>query len=253
MPRVELGQDPEELAAAERKRFRIGVEEQLGWKSPYEGFKRWRRAVEGSNTLVFQVPMPVEEVRALSLADGGVAAIAVSSSDWIAARIFSLFHEYAHLLLGSAGMCNPEEGGGDHASLQETERLCNHFAGAFLVPRDALRDAGASIAVLHQVAQRFKVSRQVILRRMQISGLIPYGEYESKIEEWEKDRTQAPEVRRFQGMRAAQRCLHEKGALFASLVLEARNREIITHSDVADYLSLKMKHLGEVESIVSRG
>jgi hypothetical protein len=56
--------------------------------------------------------------------------------------------------------------------------------------------------------------------------------------------------RRSFGLHPARRCVQEKGPRFTSLVLEAKDRELITYSDVADYLSIRMKHLDKVQSLL---
>ena len=46
----------------------------------------------------------------------------------------------------------------------------------------------------------------------------------------------------------AKRCLAENGASFSSMVLEARNRGVITYADVSDFLDVRLKYLPEIES-----
>src|SRR2546425_2639980 len=177
--KITLQTDPEAIAEAERKRLGIDLDEQVRWASAHGAFSRWRRAVEQLGVLVFQLPMPVEEARGFSLTDGSLPAIVVNSSDAITARIFTLFHEYAHLLLDTAGVCLPHEGAEDQGQI---EKFCNHFSGALLVPKAALltderttqitRVPSVADADLEELAWRFKVSKQVVWRRLQICGLI---------------------------------------------------------------------------------
>jgi len=101
--KANLSDDPEGLAKIERARLGIDLKEQFHWKDEGEAFLRWRKAIENLNILVFQLPIPVRSARGFSLLGEGLPAIVVSSSDAIQARIFTLFHEYAHLLLGAAG------------------------------------------------------------------------------------------------------------------------------------------------------
>ena len=46
----------------------------------------------------------------------------------------------------------------------------------------------------------------------------------------------------------ARRCLVENGASFSSMVLEARNKGLITYADVSDFLDVRLKYLPEIES-----
>lgn len=261
--KVEIGKttlkaNPEEVAANERKRFGISIEEQLGWRDRYMAFHKWRQAIERLNVLVFQLRMPLEEARGFSLLDGKLPVIVVNAYDAIYARIFTLFHEYAHLLLGTSGVCLPNEG--SVAEAIEVESFCNHFAGAFLVPKDTLlkneqvRALAQAIAVsdqaIEQIATHFKVSKHVIWRRMQLADLIPLEKYKTKFEEWEKEAARKGQGKRFFGVPPSKRCIQEKGPRFTSLVLEAKDRDLITYSDVADYLSIRVKHLEKVQSLL---
>lgn len=254
-----LQADPEEVAAKERERLGIDLKEQFSWTSSYMAFREWRRAIEELNVLVFQMRMPVKEARGFSLVDGGLPVIVVNIADSINARIFTLFHEYAHLLLGTAGVCLPQVNPKGHE--QGVERFCNHFAGALLVPQDALLSdervraktcfSDVSDRDLEQLARRLRVSKHVIWRRLQISGMIPFKKYQAKLKEWEEEEAQKqPRKRSGFGIPLAKRCIEERGTLFTGLVLKAKERDLITYSDVADYLSIKMKHLDKVRSLL---
>ena len=254
-----VSDDPEIIAARERDRIAITVEDQLSFRKLHEAFDKWRETLESFNIVVYQTKIPPEEARGFSLLDHMLPTIVVSISDAIAARIFTLFHEYAHLLLGVSGICIPSESSHDDANIQEIERFCNHFAGAFLVPRHALEtDENARLiahqsdiddSCLNEIARRFKVSKQVVLRRLLICGFISRQRYMDKLEELLT--RQKPE-HGFGLLRPPKRCVLENGKLFASLVLEARERELITHSDLADYLSINLKHMGEVEALLHK-
>jgi len=254
-----LNHDPEMIAAGERERVAVTVDDQLRFRSPYEAFDKWREALESFDIVVYQTKMPPEEVRGFSLLNHMLPTIVVSRSDAIAARIFTLFHEYAHLLLGVSGICIPNESLHDDAGAQQIERFCDHFAGAFLVPRNALEeDEHARLinrlsyvddSCLRELTQRFKVSRQVILRRLLFCDLISRQEYMSKLTDLLSP--QKPRKPGF-GLRSSKRCIVENGKLFTSIVLEARERELITHSDLADYLSINLKYMGDVEALLHK-
>ena len=68
------------------------------------------------------------------------------------------------------------------------------------------------------------------------------GELESK-------RRAGPRARRG-GPTPAKRCVQERGEFFAHLVLQAQARDVITYSDVADYLSIRVKHVDKVQALL---
>jgi Zn-dependent peptidase ImmA (M78 family)/DNA-binding XRE family transcriptional regulator len=261
-----LSDDPEITAESARSSIAITVEDQYSFKSLYEAFDKWRGALESLNIVVYQTPFPLEEARGFSLLDHKLPIIVINISDAIAARIFTLFHEYAHLLLGASGICIPNETYHDDADAQEVERFCDHFAGSFLVPKHALQKDKYARIISHQssidddclsdIAQRFKVSKQVILRRLLFCGLISRDQYMNKLEELLSQLRQILSAKRSNkqgfGLRPSKRCVLENGRLFSSLVMEAKEREYITYSDLADYLSINLKHLGEVQALLQK-
>ena len=255
--RTTLRADPEKVARTERERLGIGLEVQFGWERPSEAFRAWREAVEALNVLVFQFSMPLTEARGFSLTDTELPAIVVNGSDIMPARTFTLFHEYAHLMLETGGLCLLNESLGIDSI--PVEKFCNHFAGALLVPAEALLGddrlrrglppGGLDEADLIAIANRFKVSRQVIWRRMLVTRLISSGIYRARLSSWEREATKAPQRARF-WLPPARRCVQERGRMFGSLVLEAKDRDLITYKDVADFLSIRLGDLKKVDRIV---
>jgi len=255
--KANLTDNPEVVAMEERERLTVGIQEQFDWRNSLEALNEWREKVESLGILVFQFAMPVEEARGFSLTEGGLPCIVLNLHDSINARIFTLFHEYAHLLLGTSGICNLEEGFGK-SSIEE--KFCNHFAGAILVPKKDLLHhelikpiraySEISDEYLSNIAMSFKVSPEVILRRMKILGLVSRNLYQRKCKEW-KIKAEREKIKKGGfGLPPVKKCLLEKGLPFVSLVLEAHKQGAITYDDVADYLSIRLKHLNKIEQFI---
>lgn len=254
-PRISMS-GPERWAREIRRLLGVRIEEQLSWSDSYDAFRGWRAALEGLGVLVLQLPMPVKEARGFSLDGGSTSAIVVNSSDAITARIFTLFHELAHLLLNRTGLCIPDPASPIQPS-EQIEQFCNHFSGAFLVPLDALRaksDLTQLPSSLDEMEQRlvesakaFKVSRYVILRRLLIADYVSPRRFRRMMDKWAREGE--PAQRRARGQRPSARLLSQLGSGFVSLVLEAHGRGIITSSDVASYLSINLKYLGDVQRL----
>jgi Zn-dependent peptidase ImmA (M78 family) len=99
---------------------------------------------------------------------------------------------------------------------------------------------------LQDLAREFKVSREVVLRRLLILGRTTERFYQQKRKKWE-----LPPRRRGGGRRIPpKQCVRQNGVPFTSLVLESARQEKITYRDVSDYLSIGLKHLAAVESLV---
>ena len=78
----------------------------------------------------------IAEARGFSIAERPLPAVVVNIKDSVYGRIFTLIHEFTHVLLNRGGICDVDEGAdNDH---EDVEIFCNHVAGATLVPRDVL-------------------------------------------------------------------------------------------------------------------
>ncbi len=262
IPRVERldeTENPETAAKRVREQIGIGAARQLAWADEYQALNNWRDAVEDFGVLVSQTSIPLEgeRIRAFSLAEPEPPIIVLNSQDSARPRVFSLFHEYAHILLGSGGICSMEEVD------EQTERFCNRFAAAFLLPGADLRQhsltqkllrsqssPGDLDEVLGQLASAFKVSKEAVLLRMVTLRLLRRAVYAR----WREEQEAKEWPQRRGGFRRdmAKECIRKNGASFVSLVLQAQRRDRITHSDVADYLGVKTKHFGEIEQLVAQ-
>jgi Zn-dependent peptidase ImmA (M78 family) len=248
--------NPEELSKHERERLGISLQTQLEWRNEREAFRAWRGAVEKLNLLVFQIPMPVEDARGFSLSGDPPFAIVVNRSDAVHARIFTLFHEYAHLLLRRPGICLPRAGLSARKPEVVVERWSNSFAGALLVPRAAFvsltqegriaLDADGLPESMAVVSRLFRVSKEAALIRIFELELISRRLFQQEMERLQSRAV----VRKRSGGRfsAVGKCIGENGRLFTSLVLEAKSKNLISYADMADYLSISLKYLPEIQS-----
>lgn len=132
-------------------------------------FNFWRGLLEENGVLVFQVTkISLDTFRGLSVYHDDLPMILVNGADSAMGRTFTLFHEVAHLINRTSGLCAL------HDSVDE-EALANNFAASFLMPESAVRaqldDAVEPEAAAEQLARHFKVSllaAAVRLRRLDV-------------------------------------------------------------------------------------
>ena len=107
-----------------------------------------------------------DEFQGFALVDEYAPLIFVNNSDFIAAKMFTLAHELAHICVGESGVSQFER---LQPSENNTERFCDQTAAEFLVPESNLRDVWDIVAhtsdPFQLVARRFKVSAIVAARR----------------------------------------------------------------------------------------
>jgi Zn-dependent peptidase ImmA (M78 family)/transcriptional regulator with XRE-family HTH domain len=259
--RASLSDSPETLAEETRKLLAISPESQLSWANEDGALEYWKAAVERQGVLVLRVGLPPNEASGLSLTGDGVPAILVNAREPIVRQIFTLFHEYSHLMLAKGGICEISHSedwasGPIMTAGRRVEQFCNHFAGALLVPKESLlaesQLPSGSRSVLDEdlkrLGNKFKVSQEVILRRLAFFNIVSIEYYQKKRDEWI---ARAKPPQRFRSPTAAGRCVREKGVPFVSLVLENRRTGRITGKEVADYLETRSNHLPRIEEIVA--
>lgn len=176
------------LTIAEDIRQVLGVDVEQGqrdWETYYRqlieaaeraGVLVMRSGIVGNNT---HRKLDVGEFRGFAISHSLAPVVFINSSDAPSARLFTLLHELAHIWLGSSGISNAAPGNTRHE-----EVVCNRVAGEFLAPSvvfgalwaASTQDLAVRVANL---AQRFHVSRLVIIRRALDMGLVDQATYSS--------------------------------------------------------------------------
>lgn len=126
-------------------------------------------------------PLAVDECRGFALVDEYAPFIFVNSRDAKYAQMFTLVHEFAHVLTGySAGL-----GNSDITKTNATEQFCDAVAAAFLVPETLLREVWTEVGENYDIlSKKLKVSRFVIARCAKDYGLISKEHYFALYQKW---------------------------------------------------------------------
>lgn len=266
-PSAAIGSSPEEVASGIRRSVGLSDSDVAGWRTPNEALAGWKAAVESKSVLVLEASnVPVDEMRGLALWFEPLPVIVLNGGDSHTARCFSLIHEYTHLLIRQAAICDfaPGDAG---SSVATTEAFCNGVAGAALVPAEALRlmlrDTGKrewSHEELAELGARFRVSKEVVLRRLLSMGCTSEPHYRKMRQEFlheysilrERQREKNRLEKKSGGPSPAVMALRNLGSPFVRLVLTAHGDDKIGLSTVSDYLGLKLKHLPRLRQLLDR-
>jgi Zn-dependent peptidase ImmA (M78 family) len=237
---AQLTENAEAVAARERLRFRISMEEQQSWRGTTEARRKWRQRLEDLGIFTYMVPMPPQELSGFSIFRDGVAAICVNDREPTeGAKIFTLLHEYCHLLLRKTGIS-------DENNSNRIERFCNEFAASFLIPRQALRrEIGAvqlpyefSDSEVKHLSGRFRVSNRAIAMRLQETGFAPDGFYARRTGPWDIP-TPVPPLKPGEQIDPKTMLIKRKGKLHARTVLRAAKKKLIDSFDASELLGLR--------------
>lgn len=269
---ITIDDNPEMVADHARARLAIDIEEQQGWKGDKSlALRRWKDAVERLGVLVLQTPptpsqsFALEEARGFSIGETMLPVIMINAKDQPGGRIFTLMHEFTHLLLDVTGICDLHETPHPQTEDQRIEVFCNRVAGAVLVPASALlaqpvvrqhpTAAAWTDEEIARLASTFAVSEEALLRRLTLLGLASDAFYRQKREEYRKLYAEiARKGKDKEGFAPYEyMVLRRNGTAYTRMVLEAYYQERITLSKVADYLDIHLKSLAKVERAAFSG
>lgn len=259
--------DNAEKAGSEiRSWLGVSLREQLNWENDYQALKAWIAAIERKDILVAQTSgIPLEEMRGFSISDQPFPMIVLNGFDTPRARIFTLLHELAHVLSQSGGLCNLKDSVRRTSPASGVEAFCNAVAAAVLLPVGAMRDELAIMGVSHPIAwsddallrlaNQYKVSREVILRRLVTLDRATLDYYFQKLHQYsrlsESQRRRRRESRSG-GPGAAVMSLRNMGRRYTAGVLQAFGERYIDAAELTEYLRIKIDQVPTLVELLDR-
>ncbi len=227
-------QDNENLAIWLREKLNISVEDQFSWKYDSQAYKTWRQSVEDNlGILVFQFPMPLDEIQGFCYTDNLPFAIVVNSRHSYRSRLFTIFHELGHIVRHHSGMCIIDEVNEN----QREEFSCNSLAGNFLVPENYLV-ATVNLAEIETYANQFRVSREVYLRQLKEQNKIHPTKFFSLLNEIKSTYKPSKKSSGFALPEVKSRAT--RGETFFNLILDSLNQNRISYTQASSLLDLRI-------------
>lgn len=253
------GMNAEEAGQHIRELLGVTWRAQTDWASAYEALNTWRSAMEAQGVLVFQSSgVELEEMRGTCIPDQPLPVILLNSKDAPHGRIFSLLHEFAHILLHVGGHRTSRMIGARSPEEQPLEVAANAFAAAALLPANSFSATAEQYAgatggdddALRLLAQKVKVSPEVILRRLVTLRKAPEGTYRRKREAWG---TTLWYVRGSVGgpVPLEVRTIAADGRGYTRLVMNAYDQRLISTNAASDYLGVKPRHFTNIRRELS--
>ena len=244
LPQITEGEDAAEAGERERDRLGIPVLNQIAWKAD-DAFNNWRAIIERTGCYVLLKKIDLKECKGFALYDSQNTPIIMISKaeEFDPAKTFTLIHEYCHLLLREPGIS-------DQNTQNPVEAFCKRFAGAFLVPRAALR------AVLphwpnepvewdrndiREWARQLKVSQQALALRLEDVKVAPRGFYSRIVAGQQKITRPKNDGGNYVNTNA-----FEMGNRYALAVLNAAARGEIGPAEAAEMTQLAPQHFEKV-------
>jgi Zn-dependent peptidase ImmA (M78 family) len=228
---------------------------------PEDALAGWQQAVEDLGVLVLRTSeVSMAEMRGFSLGAGAVPVIVLNALDAPRGQVFTLAHEFAHLMLHEGGICDLLEPSAGSARTIET--WCNATACAVLMPAKSFLDNEVvgptgrrtwDEETLSQLSHRYGVSKEAVLRRLVTLERATWEFYLTRREEYlaayEEQREEERARRRSSkgGPPPHRMAIRDRGKPYVRLVLDAYHRDTISPSSLSNLLGLKLKHIQALE------
>lgn len=262
LPALRVTDEAEAAGEAARTALGVSLTDQWSWKRAEDSFAGWLKAVESLGVLVLRTSeVPLERMRGFSLSQGDIPVIVINAQDARYGQIFTLAHEFAHLMLREGGLCGlyePDSGTG-----RQIEAWCNATAGSLLMPRPALLEHETlsspgerdwSDDELTDLSERYGVSREAVLLRLVALGRASRELYAARrqryLSAYAEHREAEKKLRRGTdggGPPRHRMVIRDQGKPYVRLVLDAYYRNAITLSSLSTLLDMQTKHLDKLE------
>ena len=244
------------LSSFIREKLDVSLNTQKSWlkknnrkdKGHYNFLNNWKEAItEKMGVLIFETyDVDIEEMRGLCIYHDVAPIILLNGKDSVNGRIFSLFHELTHLLLGESAIC------GDDLD-RDIEVFCNAVSGEFLVPENDLIENLNNMPfddLLKDLSNLYGVSEHVVLRRLLDLNKITKNDYDLKT-----DYEFVPSSSKTKGNSGNYylNMIKYNGRPFYSLVLSAYEMGIISGSDFSKFTGLKVNQAQKIGEMLYGG
>ena len=242
----------------------LGLDTPLRTKSAYGSnpFNYYRNIIERNGIIVAQISgVAIEEMKGISIYFDSYPIIGINNKDYDKSKVFSLFHELAHIFRRSSSLCTIDL---DEHSDQE-ENICDRIAAEALMPTDSfrrianeclMRVAEIDSICVDRIAGRFGVSTISALRRMYETDVINRKTFFELltviIDEYNANIAHIEAARKGKNVPVHYhvKYLNQNGFLLPRVVLSAHAAGKITHGEMCKALGVNSKHIGNIEQAV---
>lgn len=250
--------DPTALAQDACQRLGVPESRRNAWNSAEDAFNWWRRRIERQGVFCFELKLDPKDVRGASLwINNRYPFILVNRQDAEAStgRLFTLLHEFGHVLLERERQGIVCDFGGRDRS-QRTETLVNRFASQVLLPahelEQLLREQHKaeyrehwSDAELRRLATPFCVSRDVVAILLEQLHLAPTGFYMQRRVRWQAQYARRKPWGRGRNPKKWQRKVRELGHAGLRVILRLHSNNTLPALDAAYLLDTKVEKLNQ--------
>jgi Zn-dependent peptidase ImmA (M78 family) len=215
--------------------------------------------IEELNILIFKMPAKDKNLRGLALYHDILPIIGIASNDVLVGQIFSIIHELAHVLLKSSMIHNLDTAQYEHSRI---ERLCNDIAGKVLLQDSyifndpiitKLIQKNVTLDDIEEIAEKYNISRNVVLIRLLRSKVITQDVYTTLDGELSEKRKTEPKNKSSGGGKDTHlyTTINQLGQKYCKAIYTGYTHNVISKNDLHYYLGRKDKYCLKIMSKIA--
>lgn len=229
-------------------------------KSAYKNkpFNYFRKLFEDSGILVFQMKdIEINEARGISIYQDVLPIIGITAKDHDRAKVFSLFHELAHLILRTTeSYCLVDFGeNGDE------EKHCDEIAAEILLPKNTFKEVAQDVyskygrwddSSIEDISNRFGVSLLSVLRRLKDTGLMDTQDYWEKFHimvgrynYFKREKTETPPKIKYE-----YKYISRNGTLYPRIIMTAYAKGSLSYGEMCSTLNISPQNLRKLSAVL---
>lgn len=249
---VGLNTAPEVVARSIREQLGMPLSEQMACRDRGAALRLWiDKAEESGISICREGKVECKEARGFVLTDPDAPFVYINSTDAIAGQIFTLIHELTHIWLDMPGLSNLEGLDQRHRTPEtDVEIFCNRVAAETLLGRQEFEEQWSLFSgeqslcqQIERVSARFKVSDEVVARRLLEQGRITTDDYHELRQQYAARWQQHRKRKRKPGGNPYYMKLANNGRYFTQMVMSACHSGVVTVRDASVVLGVKANHL----------
>ena len=228
-------------------------------KDHYKILKFWKRTVEAKGILVCQtsvnthLSVELKTFRGFSIAQRPFPVIVANPKDSPYGRIFTIIHELVHIALGESIIQNTNFEEVSFPNFDPVEVFCNQVAAEVLVPQsELLKMVNLKVGqkILSEASAYFRVSPEVIMRRLLTLNKISQREYQ-KFRRDQQEKYMNTEQKPKGYPHFHYRLLNTSGEYFARTAFKAYYEDKITLAELTSVFSnCDIKCLSKIKNVI---
>lgn len=262
--RIMQSEAPDAAALKIREHLGITFAEQDRWRDSRVHYKAWRSKIESAGVLVFQITsVPIAQMLGFSFAERPLPVVAINRKLKPNGRIFTMLHEFVHVLLRENSLCDLDEDSLRPAKEQAVEVFCNAVAAATLMPKSEFishhivaarsrRREDWTDGELNALSKSFGASDEAVLRRLLTLAKTTEAFYRAKraqIQARNRKLAEQPQDLDFK-RNMPMEVVSNLGRPFTQLVLDTYAFDRLSLSDVSRFLGLRAGQVSKVRELV---